>query len=95
MTDDSYIKTGDGYATFVGEDAMRLFRVTVLRSAINIYLETGWKVNRAYTPTAMRDAATTVTGKAYLRNRRGMVKAAADLTTWIEAMETALPIIRE
>jgi hypothetical protein len=91
--DDSFISVGKGHTTFAGPDATRLFAATALRGAIQLYLKTGMRANRAYTPTAMRAAASRVTGKPYKRTE--LAQAAADLTTWIEAMKAALPIERE
>jgi hypothetical protein len=91
--DDSYIAVDkDGRATtFVGPDATQLFAVTALRGAIGLYMKTRMQVNRAYTPSAMRAAATRITGKPYKRTE--LAKAHDDLTTWIGAMKAALPIV--
>lgn len=94
MSDDSYIKVGAGHTLFAGPDATKLFAATMLRSAIDLYVETGVKVNRAYTPTAMLAAASRYTGKPYKRGPRGLAAASADLTQWIEAMKAALPVER-
>ena len=87
---ESYIQNNDGGQTFVGPDATMLYASMVLKNAIRLYIKTGMKMNRAYTPTAMRAATTRITGKAYKRTE--LVKAQADLQTWIDAMKTALPI---
>jgi hypothetical protein len=91
MTEDSFIQTGIGGTSFVGPDAVALFQATVLRSAIEFYLKTKMLTNRAYTPTAMRAAASRITGKPYKRTE--LAKAAADLVTWCDAMKAALPVI--
>lgn len=92
--DDSYISVGKhGSMTFDGPDAVLLFLATTLRGAIGLYLKTGMKAGRTYTVTNMLDAAGRVTGKRYKRSE--LAKAQADLTTWIEAMKAALPVIDE
>lgn len=93
MSDDnSYIEHGAGGTSFVGPDAVSLFRATVLRSAIDLYVKTGMKANRAYTPTNMLSAAASITGKVY---KRGQLKQASDdLKTWADTMQAALPITK-
>ena len=93
MSDESFIAAGAGHTTFVGPDATQLFAATVLRSAIDLYIKTGLRANRAYTPSAMLAAASRITGKAYKRN--GLPQASADLTVWIEAMKSALPVVAD
>lgn len=90
---DSHIKTGAGGTVFAGPDAVRLFQAAAIASALRLYAKTGMQANRAYTPTAMLKAASAITGKAYKRGK--YEQAAADLTTWCDAMKAALPIIKE
>jgi hypothetical protein len=89
--DDSYVSVGEGHMTFAGRDAVLLFAATTMRGAIDLYLKTGMKAGRLYTPTNMREAAGRVTGKHYKRNELALARD--DLTTWIEAMKAALPVI--
>jgi len=95
MTEDSHIELRKGSTTFVGPDATKLFATKMIQSAIDLYLKTGIKVNRAYTPTAMLAAASRTTGKTYPRGKLGLEQASADLGLWIEAMKSALPIERK
>jgi len=90
MSNESYIKTGAGHTTFVGPDATKLFAAAALKSAIGLYVKTGMRANRAYSPTAMSEAAGRITGKTYKRGQ--LAQAAADLQVWIDAMKAALPI---
>jgi len=94
--DASYIETGAASTSFVGPDATSLFAAVSLRAAIRMWVNTNGtlKASRHYTPTAMAAAATRVTGKPYTRNRESLRQAMADLTTWIEAMKAALPVVR-
>lgn len=55
------------------------YRAKVIYSAIGLYLKTGMKVNRMYTPANMRAAATGYTGAVYPVSRKGLEKAYADL----------------
>lgn len=87
---ESYVSVGKGHTTFVGRDATNMFAARVLKSAIDLYIETGFKANRAYTSTAMRAAATRITGKTYKRTE--LAKASADLKTWVDAMKSAMPV---
>ena len=70
-----------------------MFAATTLRGAIGFYLKTRMKVSRLHTPTAMLAAASRITGKPYKRTE--LAKAEADLSTWIEAMKVALPVIEQ
>ena len=92
MSEDSYIETSKVATTFVGEDATKLFAAATLRSAIDLYVKAGVKVNRAYTPSAMAATASRYTGKTYSRGKRGLAQASHDLNVWIEAMKSALPV---
>lgn len=80
------IETSEGGISISG-DAMELYRVLSLRSALSLYLKTGMKVNRAYTPTNMRTAATQYTGATYARSRKGLQAAHDDLAAMIKAHE--------
>lgn len=91
MTEDR-IEVGPGGTTFIGPDATRLYAASVLRSAIRLYVHTGMKANRAYTPSNMLAAASKISGESYPRGKAGLRLAYADLTAWIEAMKAALPV---
>jgi hypothetical protein len=88
--DSKIIYDKHGHAvTFVGADAVALYRAAAIASALRFYAKTGMKVNTAYTPTNMLKAATGITGKAYKRGQ--YTQAAADLSVWVETMKAALP----
>jgi len=65
--------------TFSGKEQIDTLRVIVVKNAISLYLKTGMKANRAYTPTAMREFASKFTGKQYARSRNGLQAAMSDL----------------
>jgi hypothetical protein len=90
---ESYIQRSPHATTFVGPDATALFAAAALRSAINLYLKAGIKVNRAYTPTAMLAAASRYTGIIYPRGNRGLTAALFDLNAWIDRTRKSLKVI--
>jgi hypothetical protein len=91
---DSEIKTGPGGGiTFAGPDAVALYRATAIEHGLRLYAKTGMKPNRAWTPSAMLQAATGITGKPYKRGQ--YVKAADDVKAWAVAMAAALPVVKE
>jgi hypothetical protein len=57
--------------------AINAYVALVLASAIDLYVKTGMKANRAYTPTNMLKTASRLTGRQYKRNQ--LRQAAADL----------------
>lgn len=90
MTDSYMQKTADGTVIFAGRDAVDLYRVTVLRSAIKLYAKTGIKATRLYTPTTMLRAAGGITGKTYRRGQFAL--AIADLSVVIEEMRANVKV---
>ncbi len=88
-TNDHIASHPGGGMSFVGPDAVALYRATVIASALRFYDRTGMKVNRAYTPSAMLRVATEITGKSYKRGQ--YLLAAADLDVWAATMNAALP----
>ena len=72
--------------SFVGREQVAAAQVIILAGALRLYLRTGMKPNRAYTPTAMRAAVSRITGVEYPRGRRGLELASNDL----ELMRSAL-----
>ena len=91
MTDNSKVTIAKDCVVFEGQDATSLYRALALRSALLTFDKYGIQPNRAWTPTAMLTLAKSFTRKTYYRGE--YVRAAKDLTVWIEAMKTALPIV--
>ncbi len=56
------------------------FQACVIARALDTYAATGRKVNRAYTPKAMMNTATKITGKVFLA--RDYTGAAQELREW-------------
>jgi len=67
--------------TFEGAAQVAAAQVIILAGALRLYLRTGMKPNRAYTPTNMRAAASRITGVEYPRGRRGLELASEHLDT--------------
>lgn len=72
----------DGSISFDGPEQVALVRLMVIASGAGLYLNTGIKPNRMYTPTRMRDALNEATGS----NAKNL-KAA--LTAYVDAMDAA------
>lgn len=90
MTDShiTYSAKGNG-VHFVGPDAVELFRVACLASAMGLYKA---KINPGRGcmtgPQALKDA-TRYTGVSYKRGEYDLARA--DLKVWIETMKSAIP----
>ena len=61
----------------------RVYQALAIKHALTVYANTGIKVNRAYTPSAMLAAASQITGQTY--GRRAYSDAIASLNAWIAA----------
>lgn len=92
---DSAIIISSHSTTFAGPDAVALFRVKTIRSAIKLHKATGMMMTRGATITKMLGEVTKLTGKRYT----GATKhdaAMADLDQHIAALTCAMPIeVRE
>lgn len=92
MTENSYVVvTKHGAQSFVGPDAVALFRAATLRSALSL-LKLGISPRRGLSSTKALAMCREYTGQSYKRNEHD--RAIHDLTTWIEAMKSALPVER-
>lgn len=87
----SYVETHKGGGvSFVGRDAVNLFRAISLKQALAMYAEFGMLLARNLSATAMLKMATEYTGQKYKRGQHQ--QASDDMVIWIETMKTALPI---
>lgn len=68
---------------FTTPHSIEMYRMIVIRTAMKIYLGTGLKANRMYTPANMVRQVTQKTGKTYKRGKVGMTEAFNDLEQWI------------
>jgi hypothetical protein len=62
---------------------IEMYRMAVICSALKLYMKTGMKANRMYTPGNMVRQVTQKTGKTYKRGKVGMTEAFNDLEQWI------------
>lgn len=93
MTSQSYVQVSPngGAVSFVGPDAISLFRVKTLKRAVALHKSCGMIMTRGATITKVLAQVSLLTGKAY----KGATKhdaALADLTAHIAALECAMPI---
>lgn len=90
---DSYISTGPSSTSFVGPDAVALFRVAALISALRLHQKTGMLITRGVSARAMFLHATGITMKTY--GRKDHAQAINDLEVWRDAMSMALPRVEQ
>lgn len=92
QTDQSrIIAHASGGISFVGRDAVEVFRLKAMRSAIRLHKSCGMIPTRGMTITKMLAAVTALTGKPY----KGKAKhdlALADLDARIDAYDAAIPV---
>ena len=87
----TFVQTGPGGTSFVGPDAVDLYRAITLKVALGFYVKTKMLMTRNATPTTLLTIATEYTGKAYKRGQHQI--AHDDLVIWIETMKAAMPVI--
>jgi hypothetical protein len=93
MTDTAHITVGASGTSFVGPDAVNLYRARVLVQGLKLYAATGMRVARNVSPTMMLKVAASYTGKVYKRGE--YLRAAADVKVWADEMAAALPVERD
>jgi hypothetical protein len=93
MSEQSYLQIdGTGkIVSYVGPEATEAFRAIAIAHALRLYAKTGMKVNRAYTPTRMLQAASSMTGQTYKRGQ--YARAGEELQAWADAIKASLPIV--
>ncbi len=57
--------------------------MTVIHTALKLYIKTGIKANSMYTPKNMLGNIEQVTGVFYPTSKKGMLKAFEDLEKWL------------
>ena len=60
-----------------------MYRMTVIHTALKLYIKTGIKANSMYTPKNMLGNIEQVTGVFYPTSKKGMLKAFEDLEKWL------------
>ena len=68
--------------------SIELYRMTVIRTALKLYINTGIKANSMYTPKNMLGNIEQKTGVFYPTGKKGMLKALEDLEAWLLANHT-------
>lgn len=72
----------------VTKHSIEMYRMTVIYSALKLYIKTGIKANSMYTPKNMLGNIEQVTGVFYPTSKKGMLKAFEDLEAWLLANRT-------
>ena len=74
--------------SFTTPHSIEMYRMTVIRTALKLYINTGIKANRMYTPKNMLGVIEQKTGVFYPTSKKGMLKAFEDLEAWLLANRT-------
>lgn len=85
-----YSKGRKEATSYVGKDAVELYRVNMLKVSIKLWIKTGLKPTRGVTITKMLKMAEQYTGRKYKRSQAA--EAVDDLHNWVSVMVSALPI---
>jgi len=68
--------------------SIEMYRMTVIHTALKLYIKTGIKANSMYTPKNMLGNIEQVTGVFYPTSKKGMLQAFEDLEAWLLANRT-------
>lgn len=90
MTDSEIILHPHGGASYVGPDAVELFRAVNLRGGLLMWHKHKMLLTRGLTITKLLAMTTRYTGQTYKRTEAA--RAMADLDVWIATMRSAIPI---
>ena len=90
MTPESFVSSGPGGTSFVGPDAVHLFRVTSLAHVMMIYKMGLKPTSRSPSARQVLESATRITGKHY-RGEGKFDRAKADLLKYANELNAALP----
>jgi hypothetical protein len=63
--------------------SIEMYRMTVIRTALKLYMNTGMKANTMYTPSNMLAAISKKSGKQYKKSKQGYAEAFSDLEQWL------------
>jgi tRNA U34 5-carboxymethylaminomethyl modifying enzyme MnmG/GidA len=63
--------------------SIEMYRMSVIRSALKLYMKTGMKANSMYTPSNMLAAISKKSGKKYKKSKQGYEEAFNDLEQWL------------
>ena len=65
------------------QHGIELYRMTVIRTALKLYMNTGMKANTMYTPGNMLAAISKKSGKTYKKSKQGYADALKDVSDWL------------
>lgn len=85
-----YSKSRKEATSYVGRDAIELFRADYLKVSIRLWLKNGMKPTRGVGIKKMLSMATVYTGRKYKTSEAA--QAVDDLHNWVTCMVSALPI---
>ena len=71
--------------------SIEMYRMSVIRSALKLYIKTGMKVNSMYTPSNMLSAIGKKSGKTYKKSKQGYAEAFEDVSNWLMMHRTINP----
>lgn len=71
--------------------SIEMYRMTVIRTALKLYMNTGMKANSMYTPSNMLQAISKKSGKKYKKSKQGYAEAFQDITNWLASHRTINP----
>ena len=71
--------------------SIEMYRMSVIRSALKLYMKTGMKANSMYTPSNMLAAISKKSGKAYKKSKQGYAEAFEDVSNWLAMHRTVDP----
>ena len=93
MTEESgliYRKDGNLSCAY-GRDAVNMVGAAGIAAFLRLYAKSGIRPTRGVGPKELLRRASLVTGKRYPLNRAGYLKAADDVSRWVQEMKAALP----
>lgn len=89
MTSEIILRPNGG-ASYIGPDAVELFRAINLRGGLIMWHKHKMLLTRGLTITKLLAMTTRYTGQKYKRTEA--LRALADLDVWIATMRSALPV---
>lgn len=87
---ETYVEHSDGVISFVGYDAVDLYRARVLASSLKLYAKTGIKPSRHITLKHMLLMATSYTGQRYASTKAHAMLAADHVKSWADAFALSI-----
>lgn len=70
--------------TVTGAESVNLYRAVLIKNALKLYIKTGMKANRAYTPKNMLAVVKEFTGVSFPNTAKGRQAALDAITAYLE-----------